>query len=79
MRDGSQVSTVPMAVRLAFAAEAERDFGLNFKFLLRSYFEFGENQERALNHRSHGSISSKIDFGRGLRREPNCVNYLQCT
>ncbi len=40
-----------MAIRLAFAAEAERDFGLNFKLLQRSYLELGESQERALNHR----------------------------
>ena len=39
-----------MAFRLAFAAEAERDFGLIFDHLLHSYLEFGESLESALDH-----------------------------
>ena len=39
-----------MAFRLEFAAEAERDFGLIFDHLLRSYLEFGESLESALDH-----------------------------
>ena len=39
-----------MAFRIEFAAEAERDFGLIFDHLLRSYLQFGENPESAFNH-----------------------------
>ena len=39
-----------MAFRLEFSAEAERDFGLIFDHLLRSYLEFGESPESALDH-----------------------------
>ena len=39
-----------MAFRLEFAGEAGRDFGLIFDHLLRSYLEFGENLESALDH-----------------------------
>ena len=39
-----------MAYRLEFSAEAERDFGLIFDHLLRSYLEFGESLESALDH-----------------------------
>ena len=45
MRGGpgwSPTSVVLMAFRLEFSAEAERDFGLIFDHLLRSYLEFGE-------------------------------------
>ena len=38
-----------MAFRLEFSADAERDFGLIFDHLLRSYLEFGENLESALD------------------------------
>lgn len=38
-----------MAYRLEFSAEAERDFGLIFDHLLRSYLEFGESLESALD------------------------------
>ena len=38
-----------MAFRLEFAAEAERDFGLIFDHLLRSYLDFGESLESALD------------------------------
>jgi len=38
-----------MAFRLDFSAEAERDFGLIFDHLLRSYLDFGENLESALD------------------------------
>ena len=43
-------SAVRKAFRLEFAAEAERDFGLIFDHLLRSYLEFGESLESALDH-----------------------------
>ncbi|MDE0171800.1 MAG: type II toxin-antitoxin system RelE/ParE family toxin [Defluviicoccus sp.] len=39
-----------MAFRLEFSAEAERDFGLIFDHLLRSYLDFGESLESALDH-----------------------------
>ena len=39
-----------MAFRLEFAAEAERDFGLIFDHLLRSYLDFGDCLESALDH-----------------------------
>ena len=39
-----------MAFRLEFSAEAERDFGLIFDHLLRSYLDFGEGLESALDH-----------------------------
>ena len=33
-----------------FAADAERDFGLIFDHLLRSYLDFGESLQSALDH-----------------------------
>ena len=39
-----------MAFHLEFSAEAERDFGLIFDHLLRSYLGFGESLESALDH-----------------------------
>ena len=39
-----------MAFRLEFSIEAERDFGLIFDHLLRSYLGFGESLESALDH-----------------------------
>ena len=39
-----------MAFRLEFSSEAERDFGLIFDHLLRSYLDFGESLESALDH-----------------------------
>ena len=39
-----------MAYRLEFSAEAERDFGLIFDHLLRSYLGFGESPESAFGH-----------------------------
>ena len=39
-----------MGFRLEFSAEAERDFGLIFDHLLRSYLDFGESLESALDH-----------------------------
>ena len=39
-----------MAFRLEFAAEAERDFGLIFDHLLRSYLDFGESPQSAFGH-----------------------------
>ena len=39
-----------MAFQLEFAADAERDFGLIFDHLLRSYLGFGERLESALDH-----------------------------
>ena len=39
-----------MAFRLEFAADAERDFGLIFDHLLRSYLDFGESLESAIDH-----------------------------
>ena len=38
-----------MAFRLEFAAEAERDFGLIFDHLVRSYLDFGESPQSALD------------------------------
>ena len=39
-----------MGFRLEFSAEAERDFGLIFDHLLRSYLDFGESLESAVDH-----------------------------
>ena len=39
-----------MAFRLEFSAEAEHDFELIFDHLLRSYLDFGESLEGALDH-----------------------------
>ena len=39
-----------MVFRLEFSVEAERDFGLIFDHLLRSYLEFGESLESAIDH-----------------------------
>ena len=39
-----------MGFRLELSAEAERDFGLIFDHLLRSYLDFGESLESAVNH-----------------------------
>ena len=39
-----------MAFRLEFSSEAERDFGLIFDHLHRSYLGFGESLESALDH-----------------------------
>ena len=39
-----------MAYRLEFATSTERDFGLIFDHLLRSYLHFGESLESALDH-----------------------------
>ena len=38
-----------VAIRLEFSAEAERDFGLIFDHLLRSYLGIGESLESALD------------------------------
>ncbi|MCY4450695.1 MAG: type II toxin-antitoxin system RelE/ParE family toxin [Immundisolibacterales bacterium] len=39
-----------MGFRLELSAEAERDFGLLFDHLLRSYLDFGESLQSAVNH-----------------------------
>ena len=39
-----------MGFRLEFSAEAERDFGLIYDHLLRSYLDFGESLESAVDH-----------------------------
>ena len=39
-----------MTFRLELSVEAERDFGLIFDHLLRSYLGFGESLESALDH-----------------------------
>ena len=39
-----------MAFRLEFSVEAEHDFALIFDHLLRSYLDFGESLESALDH-----------------------------
>ena len=38
-----------MALRLELSADAERDFGLTFDHLLRSYLDFGESLGSALD------------------------------
>ena len=38
-----------MTFRLEFSVDAERDFGLIFDHLLRSYLDFGESLESALD------------------------------
>ena len=43
-------SAARMALRLEFSVEAERDFGLIFDHLLRSYLGFGESLENAFGH-----------------------------
>ena len=39
-----------MAFRLEISDQAERDFGLIFDHLFRSYLDFGEDLESAFNH-----------------------------
>ena len=39
-----------MGFRLEFSAEADRDFGLIFDHLLRSYVGFGESLQSAVDH-----------------------------
>ena len=39
-----------MVFSLEFSAEAEQDFELIFDYLLRSYLDFGESLESALDH-----------------------------
>ena len=39
-----------MGFRLELSAEAERDFGLIYDHLLRSYLDFGESLESAIGH-----------------------------
>lgn len=39
-----------MGFHLEFAVEAERDFGLIYDHLLRSYLDFGESLESAIDH-----------------------------
>lgn len=39
-----------MAFRLEFSADAERDFELIFDHLLRSYLDFGERLDSAIDH-----------------------------
>ena len=55
-----------MAFRLEFSAEAERDFGLIFDHLLRSYLDFGENLESALDHAGARVLKIRSDAGRIL-------------
>ena len=39
-----------MGFHLELTAEAERDFGLIYDHLLRSYLDFGESLESAIDH-----------------------------
>ena len=49
-----------MAYRLEFSAEAERDFGLIFDHLLRSYLDFGESLESALDHAAARVVDIRV-------------------
>ena len=64
-----------MAFRLEFAAEAERDFGLIFDHLLRSYLGFGESPESALDHAEARTVEIRAAADRiltaPLRGEPH--------
>ncbi|MCY4408604.1 MAG: type II toxin-antitoxin system RelE/ParE family toxin [Rhodospirillaceae bacterium] len=55
-----------MAFRLEFSAEAERDFGLIFDHLLRSYIDFGERPESALDHAAVRVLEIRADAERIL-------------
>ena len=55
-----------MDFRLEFSAEAERDFGLIFDHLLRSYLDFGESLERALDHAAARVLEIRHDAERIL-------------
>ncbi len=55
-----------MAFRLEFSVEAERDFGLIFDHLLRSYRDFGENPQSALDHAAARVLEIRADAERIL-------------
>ena len=55
-----------MAFRLEFSAEAERDFALIFDHLLRSYLDFGEGLEQALEHAGRRVVEIRADAERIL-------------
>ena len=55
-----------MTLRLEFSVEAERDFGLIFDHLLRSYLIFGENPESALDHAAARVLQIRADAKRIL-------------
>ena len=55
-----------MAFRLEFSAETERDFGLIFDHLLRSYLDFGESLESALDHAGVRVLEIRADAERIL-------------
>ena len=55
-----------MAFRLEFSVEAERDFGLIFDHLLRSYRDFGESPESALDHAAARVLEIRADAERIL-------------
>ena len=48
--DAVEIGTTAKNWDPEFAADAERDFGLIFDHLLRSYLYFGESLESALDH-----------------------------
>ena len=55
-----------MAFRLEFSAGAERDFGLIFDHLLRSYLDFGESPESAFDRAESRLAEIRADAGRIL-------------
>ncbi len=55
-----------MAFRLEFSVEAERDFGLIFDHLLRSYQGFGESPESALDLAAARVLEIRADAERIL-------------
>ena len=55
-----------MAFSLEFSVEAERDFGLIFDHLLRSYIDFGESPESALDHAGARVLEIRADAKRIL-------------
>ena len=59
-----------MAFRLEFSVEAERDFGLIFDHLLRSYFEFGESPENALDRAEEAGFRDPCNRGAHPHRTP---------
>ena len=55
-----------MAFRLEFDIEVERDFGLIFDHLLRSYLEFGESPESAFDRAASRTAEIRRDAERIL-------------
>ena len=55
-----------MAFHLELSVEAKRDVGLIFDHLLRSYIDFGDSQESALDHAAARVLEIRADAERIL-------------